>query len=83
MRAAALALPLALLVLAACQEKDNASKPPDWAARLCQSPRPQICTREYRPVCGYRLDGTVRTYGNPCDACADRQVERHAEGPCR
>jgi hypothetical protein len=31
------------------------------------SPRPIVCTREYRPVCA-RRGGHVRTFGNACTA---------------
>ncbi|MBL49667.1 MAG: hypothetical protein CMP28_12035 [Roseibacillus sp.] len=43
---------------------------------VCQ-PRPQFCTREFRPVCG--CDG--RTYSNAC-AAARAGVNVASEGEC-
>ena len=34
----------------------------------CAEPRPQLCTRDYRPACGLRRDSSRRTYGNACSA---------------
>ena len=59
----------------------------------CEDPRPQMCTREYRPVCALRDTGircvTIpcpstewKTYGNACDACADVDVIGHLPGAC-
>jgi hypothetical protein len=48
----------------------------------CTEPRPQMCTREYRPVCATLNDGTQKTYANGCTACSDPKVKGHFPGPC-
>ena len=48
----------------------------------CADPRPQMCTRDYRPACGRRKDGSRKTYGNACSACADPEVTTQAAGAC-
>ena len=59
---------------------------PDLAApgaTVCTNPRPQICTMDYRPVCGYGRDGARRTYSNRCVACRDIAVLGTVPGPCK
>ena len=57
--------------------------------QLCGEPRPQMCTREYRPACGHRCARPPcepeerKTYGNACTACADPQVHFTTPGPCQ
>lgn len=60
----------------------------------CEAPRPEVCTREFRPVCAIRDTGlrcvappcdeaTERvTRPNGCDACTDPQVIGHRPGAC-
>jgi tetratricopeptide (TPR) repeat protein len=48
----------------------------------CADPRPQMCTRDYRPACGLRRDGSRQTYGNACTACSDPHVVSQAAGAC-
>ncbi len=52
------------------------------AGGACASPRPQMCTKEFRPACGLHHDGTRKTYGNACTACADPDVDSQAAGAC-
>ena len=49
---------------------------------LCPEPRPQICTREYRPVCAQMRDGSFRTYPTGCTSCADPDVVGYRGGAC-
>ena len=59
----------------------------------CMDPRPEMCTQDYRPVCGLRdtgircvttpCDSTEwETYSNGCSACSDASVERYRPGAC-
>ena len=63
------------------------SKPPGAAPSpgftICKEPRPEICTREYVPVCAHRNDGSLYTAGNACSACSDAQTLGHRPGACR
>ena len=49
---------------------------------VCTEPRPQICTREYLPVCATKKDGAEKTYATGCTACSDKQVVSYREGAC-
>ena len=81
---AMLALAALAVALAACTDPPAPPPPPPPAPGqvTCTSPRSPMCTREYRPVCGTRSDGTRQTYGNGCTACADARVTTHTPGPC-
>ena len=61
--------------------------------KTCPEPRPQMCTRDYRPVCATRDTGVrcvtnpcpsteEKTYGNACSACADHNVISYRNGAC-
>nr|WP_320192965.1 hypothetical protein [uncultured Desulfobacter sp.] len=51
-------------------------------AIVCEEPRHTICTMDYRPVCGYFADGTVKTFSNGCTACSNKNVVGFTHGPC-
>ena len=53
------------------------------SAGACEEPRPEMCTREYRPVCGVQQNSLAKSYGNACEACADEKVGFYIEGACR
>lgn len=54
--------------------------------QLCRDPRPEVCTREYRPVCADRIGEDDRveqvTRPNACEACTDPEVRGHRPGTC-
>jgi len=49
---------------------------------ICTEPRPQICTREYDPVCATLQDGHVKTYATGCTSCSDSAVTGYRLGDC-
>lgn len=93
MRRAALFFGALACFALACAQPDAKPLPPRAESTPCEEPRPEMCTREYRPVCADRDTG-VRcittpcpsteqvTYGNACTACSDAKVIRHRPGAC-
>ena len=51
-------------------------------ATVCEDPRPQVCTADYRPVCATLKDGSSKTYPNGCGACGDANVQYWVENAC-
>ena len=49
---------------------------------MCSTPRPEICTADYVPVCGVHVDGTKKTYSNGCSACSKKEVVGYTSGKC-
>ena len=84
MNAAKLAFLALAFALPACAQQPPAKPPapPAPGQVTCTQPRPEVCTKDFRPVCGTRRDGTRQTYGNGCSACADQNVVSHVPGPC-
>ena len=53
------------------------------AVNQCMEPRPNVCTMDYRPVCGTLNDESEAEYSNGCGACADSNVVSWVEGSCK
>jgi hypothetical protein len=70
------------LFLGACASTGDEHSMPAAAATVCEDPRPQMCTMDYRPVCGTLNDGSSKTYANSCGACADAAVTSWVENAC-
>ena len=49
----------------------------------CPELRPEMCTMDYNPVCGYLSDGTFKTYANGCSACSEPKVSTYTQGECK
>ena len=82
-------LALTVLALAACSTTDTTDKTakplpilPSYS-NSCPDERPQMCTMDYRPVCGTTESGELKTFSNACGACADVTVRGYSEGECQ
>jgi hypothetical protein len=65
-------------LLAACAS----SGPSPNLTTQCTTPRPQVCTMEYAPVCGTQTGGGRADYSSACNACADDKATGYINGPC-
>ena len=52
------------------------------SALVCEEPRPEMCTMDYRPACGTQSSDQKKTYSNACTACSDPNVQWVIEGEC-
>jgi len=59
--------------------------PPDLQSKnyiSCSDPRPEFCTMDYQPVCGFNLDNSSKTYSNACTACSHKKVDKYIKSGC-
>ncbi len=63
-------------------EKNNINEPGALDLILCEDPRPQVCTREYDPVCGTLKNGSAVTGSTGCTSCSDSDVVGYKMGAC-
>jgi hypothetical protein len=81
----AIALPALLLGTQCSAQTPPGAQPapPQSASVTCREPRPEMCPMIYQPVCGVSRDGSRKTYGNSCSACAVAAVTGYTPGACR
>ena len=76
-------LPLILVLFPTiCFTSCDTSSNKEILDTMCSEPRPEVCTREYNPVCGYKLDEESKTYSNGCSACAEKEIIGYNNGEC-
>ncbi|EED34448.1 hypothetical protein NOR51B_385 [Luminiphilus syltensis NOR5-1B] len=76
------AITLTLLAGCAATPDDSAVAELDDGRVVCNEPRPQVCTMEYRPVCAELKAGGSKDYASGCNACADIAVIAHRPNAC-
>ncbi|SQD80374.1 lipoprotein [Moritella yayanosii] len=82
-------LALAVFSLAACSNIDTTEETakslpilPSYS-NSCPDERPQMCTMDYRPVCGTTESNELKTFSNACGACSDVTVRGYSESECQ
>jgi len=71
-----------LVIACSPQATTREAAPPGAELTACTDPRPQICTADYNPVCGYLGGDNYKTFSNGCSACSDAAVSGHRPGAC-
>lgn len=52
--------------------------------QACPEIRSEMCTFDFRPVCGFNDDGSKKTYSNACVACSTTtSVQGYDLGECK
>jgi hypothetical protein len=86
-------LTISIATLISCSNQETPLPESNDIRVECTQPRPEVCTKEFRPVCATKDNG-VRcvttpcdstdevTYSNACLACADSDVYSHQSGKC-
>ncbi len=78
-----LAVSVAVILMSGCVSASGSkSRVDSEPLTVCSEPRPQMCTMDYRPVCGELQDGSFKTFSNGCMACADLDVVGYRDGEC-
>ena len=91
---------ISMLIIMSCQpvkkhtrEQQSSGAIKNSLFKTCSSPRPNMCTQEYNPVCA-KKDTDIRcvttpcpseeevTFGNACGACSDSKVSAYRLGEC-
>ena len=76
-------LVLISVLFSACAADDEKNIEPLLSGlTICEDPRPQICTREYNPVCATYKDASKKTGATGCSACSDPEVIGYIMGAC-
>ena len=74
---------VATVFMAGCLSTNGMkSESEDRTLTICPEIRPQICTRDYRPVCAELKEGSFKGFPNGCTACADADVVGYRDGEC-
>ena len=73
---------LILNVIACAGSKDKKDGSYEHDLSMCEEPRPQICTREYNPVCATMKNGTKKTGSTGCTSCTNPEVVGYTPGVC-
>ncbi|MGI9227211.1 MAG: hypothetical protein ACR2PU_00310 [Gammaproteobacteria bacterium] len=70
------------LFVVPCLTSCDTSSDNETLDTMCSEPRPEVCTMEHDPVCGYKSDGTSKTYSNGCSACTEIEIIGYKNGEC-